>query len=232
MAHEKLTGPIEDQTWATQLQSHVVTPEASPRIHGYDVEGDLAKHYSFADTMMLCVLGEIPSDSKRRAIEIAMQFLAPMSIAHAPTHAGMLTRLCGATTSASFAAGAFLLGEDARTIVEAHASWISWLRTSAGSPDSFTPNNDADRASVVRLGHAIAETGVVVRGLDLKVTKLAAILAVFVACGATTPGQLELFLILGRLACVGAEVLATTPTQFRTYPINLPPFRFEAPHVY
>jgi len=101
MAHEKLTGPIEDQTWATQLQSHVVTPEASPRIHGYDVEGDLAKHYSFADTMMLCVLGEIPSDSKRRAIEIAMQFLAPMSIAHAPTHAGMLTRLCGATTSAS-----------------------------------------------------------------------------------------------------------------------------------
>jgi hypothetical protein len=231
-ATEKRTGPIEDQTWATKLQSRVVTPEASPRIHGYDVENDLAEHYGFADSLMLAALGDLPNDPERRAIEIALHFLAPMSVAHAPSHAGMLTRLCGATQSASFAAGAYLLAEDARVLVEAHTDLIAYLADDDKKIlERFAAKNAADRASVARLRKAIAKTGVVVPALDHDLSRDAALLSVLVACGARAAGQLELFVMLGRFACVAAEALATTPTQFRNYPISLPPFRFEAPHV-
>ncbi|MEO7109685.1 MAG: hypothetical protein ABI183_04520 [Polyangiaceae bacterium] len=234
MTTEKLTGPIEDQTWAQRLQSHVVTPEAAPRINGYDVENDLAKHYNFADTMMLCVLGDLPSDANRRAIEIALQFAAPLSVAHAPTHAGMLTRLCGGTRSASFGAGALTLAEDARWLVEQHEPWLAWLKNPEGAPPAqFVARNIEERASVTTLRNAIRRTGATVPALDLDaacVTKSAAILSVFWSCGAQTPAQLELLFVLARFACVGAEILATRPAQFRTYPIDLPPFRFEAPH--
>ncbi len=232
MNERQLTGPIEDQTWATKLQSHVVTPESSPRIHGYDVERDLMEHYGFVDTLMLCVLGDLPGDAERRAIEHALHVLAPMSVAHAPTHAAMLTRLCGASRSASIAAGALTLGEDARWLVETHAAFLAWLATpSSVVPAGFAAASAEERQAVDELRLRVARTGAVVPALaaDLDLSKTATALAVLWTCGAKDVGQLELLLVLARLPCVGAEMLATSSAKFRTYPIDLPPFRFEAP---
>ncbi|HEX7663305.1 MAG TPA: hypothetical protein VF407_02280 [Polyangiaceae bacterium] len=229
-AKEQVLGPIEDQAWATRLQSHVTTPGPSPRIHGYDVESDLAPHYGFADLLLLAVLGDLPSDEARRALEIAMSFVAPISTASAPAHAAMLVRLCGSTSSAAFAAGAFTLAEEARFVVEAHRGFLAHLQgDGANLPAEALDPSGAERSSLDRLRAEIARAGIDLPILAAPLTRLAAILAVFHACGARRPEQVELLLLLARLPCVGAEALATMPTQFKTYPITLPPFRFEAP---
>ena len=232
MTNESLSGPIEDLTWPTLLPAKVVEPGNAPRIHGYGVEGDLAKHYGFVDTIALCVSGELPSDRSRAALEIALQFLAPAPITDAPAHAGMLTRLCGATRSAAFAAGMLTLAEEARFSLESYAAWLAALDANdAAVRNEQRAKSDAERASVARLREAIASTGMTVPGLDLDIDKTAAFIAIFHACGFRSPAQMELLFVLARFAAVGAEILSTVPAQLRSYPIDLPPYRFEAPHV-
>jgi hypothetical protein len=56
----KHEGPLEDAPFPEKLNARVVTPGANPRVHGYDVEGDLAAHYTSSETMLLCLTGELP----------------------------------------------------------------------------------------------------------------------------------------------------------------------------
>ncbi|MFI5302192.1 MAG: hypothetical protein ACHREM_29225, partial [Polyangiales bacterium] len=60
-------GPVESQPWPTQLDAHVVTPGARPRMHGYDVEGELARSGSLAEIGLLATTGELPSAAARAA---------------------------------------------------------------------------------------------------------------------------------------------------------------------
>lgn len=231
-AKEKTLGPIEDQAWAEKILSRTVTPGPQPRIHGYDVESDLLPNYGFADVLVLSVLGDLPGDAERRAIEIAMQVLAPVTSAAAPSHAAMLVRLCGATTSAAFAAGAFALAEEARFTVQTYEPWLDFLRGGTESlPVIALATSESDAKSVATIRMALAETGLSFPELYLPIGKTAAAFAVLHACGARENAMLELLLLLSRLPCVGAEVLATKPTEFRGYPINLPPFELETTHA-
>src|SRR5262245_48707929 len=83
-------GPVEAYPWPEKLEARVVTPGDAPRLHGYDVEADLCAHYSFVETVLLSLTGELPSEPQAAAFDVALQFLGPLSVAHASTHAAVL----------------------------------------------------------------------------------------------------------------------------------------------
>ncbi|HEX6764634.1 MAG TPA: hypothetical protein VF103_04130, partial [Polyangiaceae bacterium] len=55
------SGPLEKAPFPAQLTARVMTPGKNPRLHGYDVEGDLAAHYTTSELVLLSLTGELPS---------------------------------------------------------------------------------------------------------------------------------------------------------------------------
>ena len=114
-------GPIEAQQWPERLTARVVTPGDDPRVHGYSIESDLARHYRTTDAFLLALTGELPSDDDGTAFAGAMHFLSATSIAEAPAHAAALARICAATTSAVVNSIIAVIALDAVFAVCAHA---------------------------------------------------------------------------------------------------------------
>ncbi|MDD5310077.1 MAG: hypothetical protein PHU25_22395, partial [Deltaproteobacteria bacterium] len=173
---EKRPGsPFDAVDWPQKLLARVVTPGAAPRIHGYDVEGDLALRYRFSDTVLLALTGELPDDRTGQAFEVAMQFLSPTSVAEPPAHCGVLARLCGARTSGVLGAAALAAAEQALFLVEGHAELIEWLeRPEREPPARHLAGNEAEQASVSRLRAALAQTGFACPALDVDLSREAA----------------------------------------------------------
>jgi hypothetical protein len=206
-------GPF-DIDWPEKLTARVVTPGPAPRVHGYDAEGDLAKHYAWTETVLLALTGELPSASRTRAFEIAMSFLAPAPVQEAPTHAAVLARICSVHTSAIVGTAAVALAEQAR-------SWMSRVNEPAdvGGVDD----------SVERLRHALRHANLSVPGTDGKVTRLGALLATLRFAGLEATEQQEAAMVLARLPCALAEAFATPPLSIMTC-AQLPDVRYtEAP---
>lgn len=109
--------PFDEHVWPSTLTARVVSPGADPRIHGYAVESDLARHYRFSDVVFLSLTGELPTDEQSRTFERALILLSPITIAEAPSHAASLSRVCDASHSAVIGTGAIALAEQARFIV-------------------------------------------------------------------------------------------------------------------
>jgi hypothetical protein len=225
---KKYVGPLESGTWPETLTARVATPGAHPRIHGFDVEADLARHYRLSDIMLLSLTGELPADPLGRAFEIACAFLSPASVADAPAHAAVVARLCGATTSTTVGVTAIALGEQARWIVAEHADLVAWLTRGEGPlPARYRSEDAADVAAVESLAAALAQVDLPVRALAERPTRMAGLLAVLHACGLVRLEQLEVALALARLPVAIAEAFANRATSFGEYPINLPEFRYE-----
>jgi hypothetical protein len=228
-AHDPHAGPFDRVPWPTELLARVTTPGPAPRVQGYDVEGDLAKHgYRFTDLVLLSLVGELPSEAQGRAFDVALTFLAPLAAHEAPTHAAMLARICAANTSSITATGAIGLAELARFTMEAHAPFIAWLDAGAqGSlPAGCVTQREDDREAVERLRAALEPSPLAVSALAHDLTRMAALLAVLHACGLRRAEQLEVALTVARLATTTAEALAAPPAAFKEYPMGLPPFRY------
>ena len=208
--------PFDSVEWPQKLKARVVTPGALPRIHGYDAEGDLALHYRFSDTVLLALTGELPDDRTGRAFEVAMQYLAPTSVAEPPAHCGVLARLCGARTSGVLGATAVAAAEQAQFLVEG-----------GEPPANHLAADEADRAAVSRLTAALARTGFSCPALGAELSRDAALLALLHACGLKTAEQKQAAIAIARLPCALAEAFAVSPTAFKEYPMNLPPFEYE-----
>lgn len=211
-------GPIEHFPFPHRLKGHVVSPGPRPRIHGYDVQGDLALRYSIAEQHLIALTGSAPDEDTGRAVEIALSFLAPLNVGAAPAHAGVLCRLCGATTSATIASVALALAEQARVAVQRYFDWVR-----SGTPSS---------------GHVRAEeleclaAALPVRFRDHERVRSAptleiACLAILAASGMVESQQLEAALVWSRLPCAIAEAFAVQPGAFAEYPMDVPPFRYE-----
>lgn len=223
-----LSGPLEAATFPEQLTARVVTPGARPRIAGYDVESDLARHYAFSDVLFLSLAGELPSSVESVAFGVALGFLAPVSIAHASTHGASLARLCGAVTSSIIGVGCIGLAEQGRVLVHDHRDLLAWLEHKDGPlPPRFRAQDEADRASVARLAEALSPTGFEGIDLSLDPSRAAALLMVLYALGLTRPAQLEAAVVCARLPTTIAEALATKTTSFNHYPMNLPRYEYE-----
>jgi hypothetical protein len=226
-------GPFESHTFAERLVARAVQPGPAPRLHGYDVEADLARHYSFGEAVLLALVGAPPDRATGRAFETTLLFLGAVSVAEAPVHAAVLGRLCGTSASGALGAGAIALCEQARFALEHRADLLAWLAADAGPdpapaslPEACRARDDDDRASVARLLATLDGEGPACRALSLDPSPEAALLAMLFACGLRTTEQLEAALLVARLPFLAAEALAAGPWGLRDYPMCLPPFRY------
>lgn len=227
MSATEFSGPLEAGQFPEKLTAHVVTPGRSPRVHGYDVESDLAQHYGACDLVLLSLTGELPLAPVRAAFEVAWLFLAPISVAHAGAHASVLARLCGATASATVGVAAIGLAEQARLLLAEHDELLHSLRAGAALPERYQSSVTEEREGVERLRLALRRTGLNVPTLQQSPTRNAALLSVLFACGLRLPEQQEAVVTLARIPCALAEGFAERATNFSNYPINLPPFVYQ-----
>ncbi len=218
-----LAGPLDDVRWPDKLKARVVLPGPRPTIHGYDVETDLARHYSFAETMLLALTGELPAPERARAFEVALHFLSPSSVDHAPVHAAVLARICDVTTSAIVGTAALGLAEQARAVVHGHAAWLRLLEARGPrAGDEWAPNDDEERASVQRLREALGSAARSIAVLVEDIGRMPALIATLHFAGLTRADQIESALVMARLPTALAEALATPSHSYRDYPVDLP----------
>ena len=225
---KQFSGPLDESPFPERLSARVVTPGDKPRLHGYDVEGDLAAHYTGSELTLLALTGELPSGEALAMFEVASAFLAPVSVAHASAHAAVVARLCGATISTTIGTAAIGLAEQARALLDEHEALFTWLRKPTDElPAPFRAEGPADAASVDRVRAALSKRGVTLPALELGPTRTAALLMLLHAAGLRRRARIEAALVLFRMPAVIAEALAERPTNFGNYPINLPRFSYE-----
>ena len=224
-------GPVEAQEWPTELDAHVVTPGARPRMHGYDVEGELAAGGRVTEMALLATTGELPTREALAAVEIALQFAAAVSVAEAPVHAAVLGRLSGAGAGGLVSIAAIGLAEQARDALDALGAWPRELATdgNAAPPEAALARDDDDRASAERLRALVESTGLSVPALSRGVGRFAAITAVLVAARVHAPETIVALLVMARLPPAIAEASCVKAGDFRNYPMNTPAFAYEAP---
>jgi hypothetical protein len=223
-----LAGPLESADFPNTLSARVVTPGDSPRLHGYDVETDLARHYDSTDLLCLSLTGDLPAPEASAALRVALAFFAPVSIAHASVHAATLARLCGGTMSATIGVAAIGLAEQARRLLDEHVELLEWLDAPAGEPPAaFRATTGADRASGNRLTSAIAETGLAVPELQATLTRNAALLCVLYRAGLKQRKQMEAAIVHARLPVAFAEAATKKAADFTHYPMKLPNYRYQ-----
>jgi hypothetical protein len=223
-------GPIDGNPWPAQITGHVVDPGPPVRVRGYEVDGDLAVHYRYADLLGLALEGELPGDAAGRALDLALVLLAPVPVTCGPAHAGVLARTCGARSSAALAIAALALAEEARFTVAAHAPLLAWLDAPTGDlPAPWVATSAAERLESAGIAAAVRATGLDVPALASAPTRLAALLAILHAAGLRRPEQLETAMVIARLPCVMGEALAVSAGSFQKYPMRVPPFRHEVP---
>jgi len=229
MERAHATGPIESHEWPAKLTAHVVEAGGSPRIHGFDVQSDLARHYTATDVAFLALTSDLPVDAETsRALDVAMAFLAPVSVAEAPAHAASLAQICGARPAGIVSVAAVALAEQARVLYDEHAEIIPRLLIGSlnGSAATVAARDDEERAAVQRLRVALGTYArrVPALGYDLRLDT--AILAVLLACGVRTREQLEVVVTLARLPAACAEAFEWKKGDLRAYPMDLPRFEY------
>ncbi|NEP23126.1 hypothetical protein [Moorena sp. SIO3I6] len=210
-----------------KLLAHVVTPQLPWRIHGYDVEHDLARHYSLLETFLLAFTGEIAPENYGRALEIALIFLSPKSVAHDSTHAGILTQVIGASPSPILSTTLMILTEEAQDLIKRHELLLNLLNQEELNylPEEFQTEDAQERASVERLALALEETGITLPFKEF--SRDAALLYTLHRVGLKTPLQLCSVIVLSRLPAIVAEVGYWQKGKLENYPMKLPNFRYE-----
>lgn len=222
------TGPIDVADSPEEIEAHVVTPGRRSRLHGYDVEGDLGLHYGLVESFLLSLTGELPEPWQARAAEVALMFLAPVSVAEAPAHAAVVAQICGAGSSAILGVGAITLAEQTHALVERSRELFEWLVSGAGSPPPrYVAVTDDDRDSVNHLKVALAARDVELKVLEHNLAREPALLTVLFTAGLRRAEHAEAVIVAARLPCLVAEALAWSPRGFHEYPMDLPRFRYE-----
>jgi hypothetical protein len=227
MPSRRPNGPIEDHTFPSTIEAHVVSPGANPRIHGFCVEGDLSLNYRYPELVLISLTGNAPDEKQGRAFDIALQFLAPLAVAEAPTHAAVLARICGAPSSSILAVACVALTERARHVVAEHAELLAWLTKGGPVPARCRGESEEDRACLARLQKALARGGVEIAGLELGLTRWAALFVTLHFAGLRRPDQYEAVLVMASVAPTMAEAQAHAPGAFAQYPMDLPAFVYE-----
>lgn len=247
-------GPFDRERWPERLAARVVSPGAAPRLHGYDVAADLARHYGIADVAWLALCGELPDDAQRAAFSTALVLLAPTHLGQAPAHAAFLSRLIGALPAATVGVAAAGLGELARTERNALAPWLAWLDANSDRDDdddddggdddvsavpacARAPQGDESSAARAPLAADAQHwldlqmrswfgdaRGLRARGVALHRTACA--YAILHRLGLTEPLAVELLATWARLPAVIAEASFAKPGAVRSYPARVPDYRY------
>ncbi|MEM7158117.1 MAG: hypothetical protein AAF799_35070 [Myxococcota bacterium] len=223
----ELRGPIEDRPWPTTLPGRVVRPGAEPRIRGYDLHGDLVRHYGFAEIALIALHGQAPAGNEGRLFELSLSLLSPCSVAEAPSHGAQLVRRCGARSAAVLSAGAVALSEQAQAVVDEHRELLAWLDAPESVlPPAYQSTEPAETDAVARFAEHVRALGITLPILEQTPTFRAALLAALHHCGLRDPERLQVAWVLARLPTVLAEALEQPSGELRSYPIDLPHYAY------
>jgi len=230
-ADSYLEGPLDVAQFPETLTARIVTPGPTPRLHGYDVHGDLARHYDPTDLLLLSLTGELPAQGASAALRVTLMFFAPLSVQHASVHAATLARLCGTTSASTLGVAAIALAEQARVQLDEHAELLTWLTDRNGSmPARCRPSSAIGDPGTDRLIAALGSKVFAFPELGERPTLTAALLIVLFGCGLKTRAQMETAIVTARLPSAMAEAMAEKVTDFDHYPTNLPRYLYrEAP---
>jgi hypothetical protein len=224
---------LDDFPFPDKLDAQVVEPGSAPAIHGYAVFDDLALYYSQTELALLALTSQPPDEAVGRAATVALAFLAPAPINEAPTHAAMLTQLCGGEKSALVAVAALGLAEQAGAWAKEHQPLFDWLQSGNSGPFpevARKPEQSAQKRTLIAALSARQADAICRRLLEAhEFSLMAACLAVLWHCGVKTDAQLITLLVSTRLPTAVAEALAHNPRAFKTYPMNLPAFSYRPP---
>jgi hypothetical protein len=225
------TSPLESVEWLEKLTARVMTASYPPLLHGYNIEGDLARYYSFAETAYLAITGVCPTIVQGRAFDAILIFASWAPINEAPTHAAHLARVCAGTTSSIQSVAAIALAEQARCILDIHQDWLTALNS--GSADEigkeavkYPCTSETEHASVLAIRRAFS---LLISGCHLHhdVSRTATIIAAFHALGLRERHQIERTIVLAKMTSVVAEALAAHPGRIMDYPTLLPNFEYD-----
>jgi hypothetical protein len=218
-------GTIESREWPATVQARIVGPGAAPTIHGYALHDDLAKHYRFADIVLLSLTGELDPVAGA-ALDVVLRFACATSVADAPTHAATLAKLCGSRVSGIVSIAATGLAEQSRAILDEHERVIPRLVIGSlnGMAKDYAARDEDERHAVEALRQALGSFTARVPALGYDIRIDTAIVAVLLGCGLREREHLELALTLARLPVACAEAFAAETGAFKEYAINTPAF--------
>lgn len=223
-------GPFDREAWPERLVARVVEPGPDARLRGYAVAGDLARHHGLVDVLWLALVGELPSEAERAALDVACVLLAPIHVGQAAGHAALLSRVAGASPGATVAIAAVGLGELVRHELDVLAPWLAWL----ARPDGPVPAcalapaaSDEARAAQRWLDGRLRTWFGATAGLPAEpLTREAQAHAVLARLGLRGPLVIETLTVCARLAACAAEAALVPLGAVRSYPARLPDYQY------
>ncbi|RYE87741.1 MAG: hypothetical protein EOO75_14085 [Myxococcales bacterium] len=227
----RVEGLFDRATWPGRLVARVVEPGPSPRLHGYAVSTDLARHCGSSEVSWLAARGELPSASEREAFEVACVLLAPVHVGEAPAHAAVLARILSTTASAVVAVASTALAEQAQHERAGLAPLRGWLDRGEGDAPAACLDPDPDagtleahrwlRAQAVRWfgpSHPLASAP--------PLRRVALGHALLHALGFTDDLSVTTVLVTARLPVVIAEASRQREGGVTDYPARLPDYMY------
>ncbi len=225
-------GPFERASWPSRLTAHVVSPGEGddPRVAGYAIAADLARHHGIADLAWLALRGELPTSAQRAALDTALVLLAPVHIGEAPAHAAYLARLAGGPPAATIAVGALALSEQAAHERAELAPWLAWLQAPSGpvpdvarqpQPSAAWPDIQATLSTSMR-----SWFGAPAALPDVPLRRIACAHAILHHLGVREALALETLAAWARLPAVIAEAGFARAGVVRDFPTRLPDYQY------
>lgn len=198
--------------------------DGDPRLHGYAIGGDLARHYNFAEVLYLALCGDFPTPGQVRMFEVALAGAMMITVGDASVHGARLAQhLAHASQNPAAVVPASFVGtaEMSRTQVEEHPELFVWLADPTGpvprealaaEPDPFVELLRAGLPDELGLNELF----------DAQPTLIAAVIGMLWACGLQSPALVTAALVTARGPVAVAEAVATPQPQLGRYPLNLP----------
>jgi hypothetical protein len=225
-------GVFDVVSFPDKLQGHVVDPGREPRIHGYAVRADLARHATLLELGWLSLMGELPSEAEREALQLALAWLSPLHVGQGPAHAAVLARVSGAPAEVVPAVAVAALGQWISEERQRLLPLFAWLDGQGEPPEAAlqeTPTEE-DRALYAEIVAASARWFAQPLPASPVLSREAAAYAVLHRLGASDELVLQTLVTWARLPVVMAEACHARPGAVTTYPACLPPYRYvEAP---
>jgi len=202
--------PVEANPWPDKLDAHVVSPGPPPRVHGYALCEDLARHYDFGEFLVTALVGTPPTASWGRAVNMALVVLGGAGVDGAGVHVATLARRCGADDRSALQTGMLGLVEEVSAEVSA-------------------PPSDAAATTAALEFHRLLPDDVQgAVGVPVSTVRRHA-LRVLTEAGLSSPMQQMVALSIARLPTLAAEAMAVPRSDVRGYPMQLPAFDYQPP---
>ncbi|MFU8802464.1 MAG: hypothetical protein ACNA8W_01525 [Bradymonadaceae bacterium] len=228
---KSLASPLDTLGDKTKVEGFVVDTHESIRLHGMDVHRDLAVHYSFAEVLLLTLLGSPPDEATGAAFGVALVFSSPVSIAEAPAHAARIAQITGSDAAGVVSLAAIGLAEQARWLLNEHELLLRRLEIAGDGelPARFCARSEAEREEVKALRLALPVPYRQDLVFDSDPGLWPALLTIFFRCGLRRQEQVLTALVSSRLVSTAAEGFAGEAGILASYPVNLPRFDYRPP---